>query len=193
MQACGQPVACAPEATRQHLSRHLSHPHDCPALYLCTFPHLISQKQADDRMWLIFDTVADAAKFFAAAVEFTGKDPQKGIAGTFDGIKKITLDVQSMLNPPDPIVVNVPFGDDQATPATSGAAWAQVTVASGFGSHNRRNVCQDKKSHWIALDGDGMANRPVVMPTCRTVVYTNLPHLSHTHPDSVHLGHRPGS
>lgn len=77
-------------------------------------------------MWLIFDTVADCAKFFASAYEFGGKDPQKGVAGSIDGVKKITLDIQALTNPPDPITVNVAFGDDQATPATSGDAWAQV-------------------------------------------------------------------
>lgn len=77
-------------------------------------------------MWLIFDTVADCAKFVASAVEFGGKDPQKGVAGTVDGTKKIILDVQSLTNPPDPITVNVAFDDTQATAATSGAAWAQV-------------------------------------------------------------------
>lgn len=78
-------------------------------------------------MWLIFDTVAESAKFFASAYATGyGKDPQKGFIGAVDSTKHIILNVQELLNPPAPITVNVAFGDDQANPATSGEAWSQV-------------------------------------------------------------------
>ena len=76
-------------------------------------------------MWLFFDTIADCAKFIGAVKE-TFADPLKSIPGDEDSIKKVSGDINSLLNPPAPNVINVPMGDDQTTPATSGAAWDEV-------------------------------------------------------------------
>lgn len=81
-------------------------------------------------MWLIFDTVADCAKFFGAAKEIS-EDPIKGIPSGVDSLKKVTTDINSLMNPPAPITVNVPMPNDATTPATAGDAWNQARACAG--------------------------------------------------------------
>ena len=97
------------------------------------------QKQANDRMWLIFDTIFDCIKFVGVAAASV-KDPGN-IGNAAGSLKDIASDVRELADPSlQPVLPQIVTTLRDTSAAGADAAWSQVgplVLSCSLGS----NVC----------------------------------------------------
>lgn len=86
------------------------------------------QKQADDRMWLIFTTVWDAVSFIGAAAGIV-QDGPKALENYGQSVKTLTADIISLAEPPAAVKIVEVLKD--TSPQGAASAWGQVRSSNG--------------------------------------------------------------